>query len=140
MNKIFCAYISGDIVIDAIKSLQQIYRFDDIEICAISHSNTILFSVPSTEWLEEFTKTIKQRPENTDIMLLHSGYKYLATTSDDTINVRVYDSIRDELTWLELDQPEAELLHHTVLSSILCQFLRQGGDLRQLDDLGDFRL
>lgn len=123
------------ILVDAIQSLIQVYRFDDFRIYLGSGQSGVHFDVPSTEWLENFTELLKSDPPvEFDRTLRASGWWFHALRTEAGVALFI-DIEKGHPLKVELSLEEANRLHGVVLDAILRPFVEQGGEVSNLCDM-----
>lgn len=141
MMPLWCRHI-GDkrIAIESVRFLGQVYRFDNFEI-TILNKIRVVFEVPSTEWLEEFTKFIRSKANHCiDITLTGSGFPLKLWRTEDGVGMRIFDLVTGNSRDIELSDTAARELHACCLDIVLTPFKQQGGDPGLLEDLKSFLL
>jgi hypothetical protein len=129
------------ILVSAVETVFQIYQFDNFRINLKFNHNKIVFDVPSTEWLEEYTSLLVAAPPvEKDIRLFESGMRFRAKRADGQVNLFVSDVLTNNPVNLSLTNEEARQLHEGLLTAILEPFEQQGGRLETLRDLSLFKL
>jgi len=139
--EIVCENLGGsEILVDAIKELAQIYRFDEFRITLKGNGSFAQFDIPSTEWLEHFTEVLKSNhAQEFERTLRGSGWWFHVLRTDTEISLFVFDLGHGRRVKIDLTLPEARRLHHAVLETILLPFAEQGGVIEELTDLEQFR-
>jgi hypothetical protein len=128
-----------EILVDVIRELAQIYRFDEFRVSLKDGDRCVQFDVPSTEWLEYFTGVLKsQDPREFRQTLRSSGWWFHVSRKATGVTLFVFDIKQGRHLTVELSFDEAKMLHGVVLESILQPFIEQGGKVDDLEDLESF--
>jgi hypothetical protein len=128
-----------ELLVDQIKYVGQIYRFDDFRITVEIDDYCVRFDIPSSEWLERFTEVLRtSAPAEFRETLRGSGWLFSVSRTEIGVSLDVFDIGLKADIRLDLSLEEAGKLHQAVLDALLLPFSDQGGQAEDLLDMDRF--